>query len=75
MHQIQLDPNILRGLASRTAIITGGAGGIGAATAKIFNQHGANVVIADIPALEDKANAIIASFLALHGLSSSLWKS
>ncbi|KAJ5897144.1 hypothetical protein N7504_007432 [Penicillium tannophilum] len=61
MHQIQLDPNILRGLASRTAIITGGAGGIGAATARIFNQHGANVVIADIPAVEDKANAIIAS--------------
>lgn len=55
------DPNILRGLASRTAIITGGAGGIGAATAKIFNQLGANVVLADIPIFEDKANEIIAS--------------
>jgi 2-hydroxycyclohexanecarboxyl-CoA dehydrogenase len=35
-------------LANRVAVVTGGAGGIGAATARLFAQHGADVVIADI---------------------------
>ncbi len=35
-------------LADRVAVVTGGAGGIGAATAQLFAQHGARVVIADI---------------------------
>ena len=35
-------------LADRVAVVTGGAGGIGAATARLFAQHGAHVVIADI---------------------------
>jgi NAD(P)-dependent dehydrogenase (short-subunit alcohol dehydrogenase family) len=37
-------------LADRVAVVTGGGGGIGAATAKLFAQHGAQVVIADIDA-------------------------
>lgn len=61
MHQVKFDPSTLRALTSRTVIITGGAGGIGAATAKVFNEHGANVVIADIPIFEEKANKIIDS--------------
>ena len=61
MHQVEFDPNNLHALASRTVVITGGAGGIGAATAKVFNEHGANVVLADIPVFEEKANEIIAS--------------
>ncbi|KAL5333977.1 hypothetical protein BJX70DRAFT_405749 [Aspergillus crustosus] len=49
-------------LASKTVIVTGGAGGIGAATANVFNTHGANVVIADIPAASETAEKLIASF-------------
>jgi len=35
-------------LTDRVAVVTGGGGGIGAATARLFAQHGAHVVIADI---------------------------
>jgi NAD(P)-dependent dehydrogenase (short-subunit alcohol dehydrogenase family) len=35
-------------LANRVAVVTGGGGGIGAATAKLFADHGARVVVADI---------------------------
>jgi len=37
-------------LADRVAVVTGGAGGIGAATANLFARHGAKVVVADIDA-------------------------
>src|SRR6202012_4418270 len=37
-------------LANRIAVVTGGGGGIGAATALLFADHGAQVVIADIDA-------------------------
>jgi NAD(P)-dependent dehydrogenase (short-subunit alcohol dehydrogenase family) len=37
-------------LNDRIAVVTGGGGGIGAATARLFADHGAHVVIADIDA-------------------------
>jgi meso-butanediol dehydrogenase / (S,S)-butanediol dehydrogenase / diacetyl reductase len=37
-------------LADRVVVVTGGGGGIGAATARLFAQHGARVVIADLDA-------------------------
>jgi NAD(P)-dependent dehydrogenase (short-subunit alcohol dehydrogenase family) len=39
---------IARLLIDRVAVVTGGGGGIGAATARLFAEHGADVVIADI---------------------------
>ncbi len=35
-------------LVDRVAVVTGGGGGIGAATSRMFAEHGARVVIADI---------------------------
>ncbi len=35
-------------LAGKTAIVTGGANGMGAATVRLFVEHGANVVIGDV---------------------------
>lgn len=46
-------------LTGRTAIITGGAQGIGLAIAKRFAEHGANIVIGDLNS--DKASEVAAS--------------
>ena len=35
-------------VAGKVAIVTGGASGIGAATAKLLARHGASVVLADV---------------------------
>lgn len=48
MRDIKLDTSLLSHLAGKTAILTGGAGGIGSTIAKQLLENGANVVIADL---------------------------
>lgn len=43
-------PNAEALLSGRVAVVTGGGGGIGAATARLFARQGAHVVIADVDA-------------------------
>jgi NAD(P)-dependent dehydrogenase (short-subunit alcohol dehydrogenase family) len=56
-------------LAGRVALITGGASGIGAATARVFTSAGIDVVLADIS--EASGNALVAELTesagATHG--------
>ena len=44
---------------NKTVIITGAANGIGAETARLFYQNGANIVIADLPSSESTAKQLI----------------
>lgn len=52
-------------LADRVAVVTGGGGGIGAATARLFARHGARVVVAEIDAGRGQAVADEIGGLAL----------
>ncbi|KAI9167886.1 3-hydroxyacyl-CoA dehydrogenase type-2 [Paramyrothecium foliicola] len=61
MHQFNPSPSELAKLKGQTVIITGAARGIGAAAAVIFNKHGANVVITDLPHQQGVADALLAS--------------
>lgn len=54
-------------LAGQTAIVTGGASGIGLATARMLAQMGANVVIADC---NEEAGCLVAEGLAKYGTGS-----
>ncbi|WP_106769676.1 SDR family NAD(P)-dependent oxidoreductase [Paenibacillus faecalis] len=51
-------------LSEKIAIITGGATGIGKATAELFVKHGAKVVIAD---LSDQSEATVEELISLGG--------
>ncbi|KAF9884799.1 hypothetical protein FE257_001215 [Aspergillus nanangensis] len=62
MTDIQIDPSLLQNASGKTVLITGGANGIGAAAAALFNAHGANVVISDLESTRQTAETLISSF-------------
>jgi NAD(P)-dependent dehydrogenase (short-subunit alcohol dehydrogenase family) len=47
-----------------TAIVTGGASGLGQATAQAFSEQGADVFVLDLPAAEEKVDPGRATFVA-----------
>ncbi|KAJ5519964.1 hypothetical protein N7463_000417 [Penicillium fimorum] len=51
MATVQISDAILEGIKDQVVFITGGASGIGKATAKLCLKHGANVIIADLNSL------------------------
>ena len=54
-----------RSVADRVAIVTGAASGMGRATAHVFADEGAKVVVADLGA--DRVRAVVDEIAAVHG--------
>lgn len=61
MYQYEPSSQLLPHLNGKTAIITGSARGIGAATATLFTTNGCNVVVTDLPSLRGQATSLIES--------------
>lgn len=61
MTVINRNEKLLRDLSNSTVIVTGGANGIGASTARLFHHYGAKVVIADLPSTQASALSLISS--------------
>ncbi|OBT82914.1 hypothetical protein VE02_08970 [Pseudogymnoascus sp. 03VT05] len=61
MASIQLDPTLLNNIKFKTVVVTGAAGGIGLEIVRLFESHGANVVMADLERARPAAEALIAT--------------
>lgn len=59
-----------RSIAGRTAIVTGAASGMGRATAHLFADEGARVVVADLGA--GRVSDVAEEIVAVHGSASAL---
>ena len=44
----------------KTILITGGAGGLGSAMARLLSENGAKIVILDLEAAKEKGDALVA---------------
>ncbi|KAJ5729211.1 uncharacterized protein N7483_003719 [Penicillium malachiteum] len=62
MTSIEINPSLFASASNKTVLITGAARGIGAATAALFNQQGANIVLTDLLQFKDIANELISTF-------------
>lgn len=54
-----------RSVAGKTVIVTGAASGMGRATAHLFADEGANVVVADLG--DDRVARVVTEIVAVHG--------
>jgi len=59
-----------RSVAGRVAIVTGAASGMGRATAHLFADEGARVVVADLG--EDRVGSVVEEIRAVHGDDAAL---
>lgn len=58
-------------LSDKTALVTGAAGGIGAAVARTLAAAGANVVVTDLEACSDAAQSVVDSIVRANGCAES----
>lgn len=52
---------------NKTILITGGAGGLGSAMARLLSENGAKIVILDLEAAKEKGDALVAELKAAGG--------
>ncbi|KAJ5717357.1 hypothetical protein N7488_003003 [Penicillium malachiteum] len=62
MTSIKINPSLFASASNKTILITGAARGIGAATAALFNEQGANIILTDLPQFRDISNELISTF-------------
>jgi 3-oxoacyl-[acyl-carrier protein] reductase len=62
--------SLSRSIAGRRAIVTGAASGMGRATAHLFADEGAHVVVADLGA--DRVQSVVDEIRAVHGAGAAI---
>jgi 3-oxoacyl-[acyl-carrier protein] reductase len=62
--------SLSRSIAGRTSVITGAASGMGRATAHLFADEGARVVVADLG--DERVGAVVDEISAVHGAGAAI---